>query len=195
MDYQRGIKMLAALLFHIHVNAHVLAAKTEQPLVVLVHAVKWRHVEAFVEGKTLGMPGAIGAWPRLGAFHAVNMALLPGRIGYLGDDHARNGAGFRPAAPFIAQVKADRIENVAQIAWVGDQFYWPVRSPTGGAFNAVEYRLAQAGHFRVQVIPAVEPQPVKAFEGKKRAGSGYRGPVVKVEGEHSDVVAELMLNR
>ena len=56
-------------------------------------------------------------------------------------------------------------------------------------------RLAQAGHFRVKVIPPVEPQPVKTFEGKKRTGSGYRGPVVKVEGEHSDVVAELMLNR
>src|SRR5690554_2347867 len=58
LDYQGGSKMFVIFLFHVHVDPQFRAPEAEQPLVVLVHAVKRRHVETLAEGKTLGLPVA-----------------------------------------------------------------------------------------------------------------------------------------
>ena len=138
LDYQSGIKMLAALFQNIHVNSQIRAPETECPLVVLVHAVERRHVKAFAKTKLFGAPARL---VRLcaGRLQAIGMTVMPRGVGNLGNDDLWNHSIRRAFPGAIAEIEADRIEHVTKVARMGNQLDFAIRAPAGGAFHVVTH--------------------------------------------------------
>src|SRR4029450_12342748 len=81
----------------------------------------------------------------------VTMALAPRRVGNLGHDRAELAIVL-----VEAEIEADRIETVAEIAQMRQQPYRSVRALAGVLGDALPDRLAQVDRRITEVIGAVE---------------------------------------
>src|SRR5690554_3734343 len=152
-------------------------------------------MEAFAEGKAFGFPAPRVTGAGLLALQAVYVSLFPGRIGDLRQNHSGNVALIRALPLGIAQVKADWIEHIAQIAGVSDQLNGTVRRPASSGLNSLDHGLTKIGLVRVQVILTAQAKPVESLEGKERAHASYAEPFIQVQCQHANIVLKLVLYR
>lgn len=162
LQHQGGVKTAGAAVVacrvgigriqHLHMHAQLRVRHAETPVVLVLHAHEGRDVEALVE--TPGMHVAMGT--RLRHRQHVGVALLPGRVGDLGNDPAQ------AVVTIEAVVEADRIEHMAEVAQMREQADRTVRALAGVGLHAIAHCFIQWNSWVAEIIAATELRQVGA---------------------------------
>jgi hypothetical protein len=104
--------------------------------------------------------------------------------------------GHRVAIRVVeAEVKAHRIEDVAEVAEMSEQTNWPARPPAGVGLHHVAHRLLQRQLRITQVVLTAKAGQGRSFGGPEPATGEDLVELLQVQIHEKEGIAEAMRDR